>query len=149
MCFFRAPSKLTTKERVSNLIRSEYFSGIEGQSKSMKKRKKMKGNTEDFDTVWRGRYRSGKVLMSEHLRPDGYTGVLTQKWTFLPVTKHDGSADWFEHVPYAKALMQIVLCSHFWAVLWICRHKCLRCNYLNNVVYWTDGLMDMFWTKCY
>lgn len=45
------PKKLTTKERVSNLIRSEYFSGIVGQSKSKKKRIKKKDNTEDSDAA--------------------------------------------------------------------------------------------------
>lgn len=41
------PRKLTSKERVSNLMRSEYVSGIEGESKSKKKRKKKKGSTEE------------------------------------------------------------------------------------------------------
>ncbi|XP_056602570.1 probable ATP-dependent RNA helicase DDX31 [Triplophysa dalaica] len=45
------PTKLTTKERASNLIRSEFFSGVEGQSKSKKRRIKRKGNTEDSDAA--------------------------------------------------------------------------------------------------
>lgn len=49
--FRTPPTKLTTKERASNLIRSEYFSGIEGQSKSKKRRVKKKGNTEDSDAA--------------------------------------------------------------------------------------------------
>lgn len=44
--FFRPPKKLTAKERVSNLMRSEYLSGIDGESKSKKKRKK-KGQAEE------------------------------------------------------------------------------------------------------
>lgn len=39
--------KLTAKERVASLIRSEYTSGIEGESKSKKKRKKKKKNADD------------------------------------------------------------------------------------------------------
>lgn len=45
--FFRPPKKLTAKERVSNLMRSEYLSGIDGESKSKKKRKKKKGQEEE------------------------------------------------------------------------------------------------------
>ncbi len=44
--FFRPPKKLTAKERVSNLMRSEYLSGIDGESKN-KKRKKKKGQAEE------------------------------------------------------------------------------------------------------
>ncbi|XP_056113316.1 probable ATP-dependent RNA helicase DDX31 [Rhinichthys klamathensis goyatoka] len=47
----RPPKKLTSKERVSNLMRSEYLSGIEGESKSMKKRKKKKGQAEEEDSA--------------------------------------------------------------------------------------------------
>ncbi|XP_039515733.1 probable ATP-dependent RNA helicase DDX31 [Pimephales promelas] len=47
----RPPKKLTSKERVSNLMRSEYLSGIEGESKSMKKRKKKKGQAEDEESA--------------------------------------------------------------------------------------------------
>uniref|UniRef100_A0A8C1E3H4 ATP-dependent RNA helicase n=2 Tax=Cyprinus carpio TaxID=7962 RepID=A0A8C1E3H4_CYPCA len=43
----RPPKKLTAKERVSNLMRSEYLSGIDGESKSKKKRKKNKGQAEE------------------------------------------------------------------------------------------------------
>uniref|UniRef100_A0A8C1QTF3 ATP-dependent RNA helicase n=1 Tax=Cyprinus carpio TaxID=7962 RepID=A0A8C1QTF3_CYPCA len=43
----RPPKKLTAKERVSNLMRSEYLSGIDGESKSKKKRKKKKGQEEE------------------------------------------------------------------------------------------------------
>uniref|UniRef100_A0A8C2KGC0 ATP-dependent RNA helicase n=1 Tax=Cyprinus carpio TaxID=7962 RepID=A0A8C2KGC0_CYPCA len=43
----RPPKKLTAKERVSNLMRSEYLSGIDGESKSKKKRKKKKGQAEE------------------------------------------------------------------------------------------------------
>ncbi|XP_073696709.1 ATP-dependent DNA helicase DDX31 [Garra rufa] len=43
----RPPKKLTAKERVSNLMRSEYLSGIDGESKSKKKRKKKKGQDEE------------------------------------------------------------------------------------------------------
>uniref|UniRef100_A0A8C2KSB1 ATP-dependent RNA helicase n=1 Tax=Cyprinus carpio TaxID=7962 RepID=A0A8C2KSB1_CYPCA len=43
----RSPKKLTAKERVSNLMRSEYLSGIDGESKSKKKRKKNKGQAEE------------------------------------------------------------------------------------------------------
>ncbi|KAF4113318.1 probable ATP-dependent RNA helicase DDX31 [Onychostoma macrolepis] len=43
----RPPKKLTAKERVSNLMRSEYHSGIDGESKSKKKRKKKKGQAEE------------------------------------------------------------------------------------------------------
>lgn len=47
----RPPKKLTSKERVSNLMRSEYLSGIEGESKSMKKRKKKKGQAEEEESA--------------------------------------------------------------------------------------------------
>ncbi|KAI5613026.1 putative ATP-dependent RNA helicase DDX31 [Silurus asotus] len=40
-------AKLTARERVASLIRSEYTSGIQQESKSKKKRKKKKGSTED------------------------------------------------------------------------------------------------------
>ncbi|XP_016409663.1 probable ATP-dependent RNA helicase DDX31 isoform X2 [Sinocyclocheilus rhinocerous] len=43
----RPPKKLTAKDRVSNLMRSEYLSGIDGESKSKKKRKKKKGQAEE------------------------------------------------------------------------------------------------------
>ncbi|XP_058231086.1 probable ATP-dependent RNA helicase DDX31 [Hemibagrus wyckioides] len=43
----RPANKLTAKERVASLIRSEYTSGIDGESKSKKKRKKKKANAED------------------------------------------------------------------------------------------------------
>lgn len=49
--FFRPPKKLTAKQRVSNLMRSEYFSGIEGESKSKKKRKKKKGQAEEEEST--------------------------------------------------------------------------------------------------
>lgn len=49
--FFRPLKKLTAKERVSNLMRSEYFSGIEGESKSKKKRKKKKGQAEEEEST--------------------------------------------------------------------------------------------------
>ncbi|XP_060762713.1 probable ATP-dependent RNA helicase DDX31 [Neoarius graeffei] len=42
----RPTVKLTARQRVASLIRSEYISGIDGESKSKKKRKK-KANTED------------------------------------------------------------------------------------------------------
>lgn len=32
------------------------------------------------------------MLRSEHLRPDGFTRFLKQNMTFVPVTKHGGSA---------------------------------------------------------
>ncbi|XP_048043641.1 probable ATP-dependent RNA helicase DDX31 [Megalobrama amblycephala] len=47
----RPPKKLTAKQRVSNLMRSEYFSGIEGESKSKKKRKKKKGQAEEEEST--------------------------------------------------------------------------------------------------
>ncbi|KAK7173093.1 hypothetical protein R3I93_003042 [Phoxinus phoxinus] len=47
----RPPKKLTSKERVSNLMRSEYLSGIDGESKSMKKRKKKKGQAEEEESA--------------------------------------------------------------------------------------------------
>ncbi|XP_051959877.1 probable ATP-dependent RNA helicase DDX31 [Xyrauchen texanus] len=47
----RPPRKLTTKERVSNLMCSEYVSGIEGESKSKKKRKKKKAQTEKEEST--------------------------------------------------------------------------------------------------
>ncbi|XP_051532078.1 probable ATP-dependent RNA helicase DDX31 [Myxocyprinus asiaticus] len=47
----RPPRKLTTKERVSNLMCSEYVSGIEGESKSKKKRKKKRGQTEKEEST--------------------------------------------------------------------------------------------------
>ncbi|XP_060739220.1 probable ATP-dependent RNA helicase DDX31 [Tachysurus vachellii] len=40
-------NKLTARERVASLIRSEYTSGIDGESKSKKKRKKKKANADD------------------------------------------------------------------------------------------------------
>ncbi|KAF7687543.1 probable ATP-dependent RNA helicase DDX31 [Silurus meridionalis] len=43
----RPTAKLTARERVASLIRSEYTSGIQQESKSKKKRKKKKGSTED------------------------------------------------------------------------------------------------------
>ncbi|MCI4392812.1 hypothetical protein PGIGA_G00150280 [Pangasianodon gigas] len=43
----RPAIKLTARERVASLIRSEYTSGIDGESKSKKKRKKKKANAED------------------------------------------------------------------------------------------------------
>ncbi|XP_027018701.2 probable ATP-dependent RNA helicase DDX31 isoform X2 [Tachysurus fulvidraco] len=43
----RPTNKLTARERVASLIRSEYTSGIDGESKSKKKRKKKKANAED------------------------------------------------------------------------------------------------------
>lgn len=48
---FRPLKKLTSKERVASLIRSEFNSGISGESKSKKKRKKKKGNTEKTDVT--------------------------------------------------------------------------------------------------
>lgn len=41
------PKKLTAKQRVSNLMRSEYDSGMDGQSKAKKKRKNKKGQAEE------------------------------------------------------------------------------------------------------
>ncbi|KAK3538901.1 hypothetical protein QTP86_020173 [Hemibagrus guttatus] len=43
----RPTNKLTAKERVASLIRSEYTSGIDEESKSKKKRKKKTANAED------------------------------------------------------------------------------------------------------
>ncbi|XP_059404254.1 probable ATP-dependent RNA helicase DDX31 [Carassius carassius] len=51
----RPPKKLTAKERVSNLMRSEYLSGIDGESKSKKKRKKNKGQVEEEQSTGEGR----------------------------------------------------------------------------------------------
>lgn len=45
--FFSPPKKLTAKQRVSNLMRSEYDSGMDGQSKAKKKRKNKKGQAEE------------------------------------------------------------------------------------------------------
>ncbi|XP_053337694.1 probable ATP-dependent RNA helicase DDX31 [Clarias gariepinus] len=46
----RPTHKLTARERVASLIRSEYNSGIDGESKSKKKRKKRKASTDDEPT---------------------------------------------------------------------------------------------------
>ncbi|XP_066509739.1 ATP-dependent DNA helicase DDX31-like [Hoplias malabaricus] len=45
----RPLKKLTSRERVAGLIRSEFSSGIDEESKSKKKRKKNKGNTENTE----------------------------------------------------------------------------------------------------
>lgn len=47
----RPSKKITSKERVSNLMRSEYLSGIEGESKSKKKRRKKKGQAEEEESA--------------------------------------------------------------------------------------------------
>lgn len=41
------PKKLTANQRVSNLMRSEFDSGMDGQSKAKRKRKKKKGQAEE------------------------------------------------------------------------------------------------------
>ncbi|KAL7836783.1 hypothetical protein AOLI_G00280670 [Acnodon oligacanthus] len=45
----RPLKKLTSRERVASLLRSEYSSGLDGESKSKKKRKKKKTNTENTE----------------------------------------------------------------------------------------------------
>ncbi|KAL7839845.1 hypothetical protein SRHO_G00265030 [Serrasalmus rhombeus] len=45
----RPLKKLTSRERVASLIRSEYSSGLDGESKSQKKRKKKKTNMENTE----------------------------------------------------------------------------------------------------
>ncbi|XP_051539538.1 probable ATP-dependent RNA helicase DDX31 isoform X1 [Myxocyprinus asiaticus] len=114
----RPPRKLTMKEPGSNLMHSEYVSGIEGESKSKKMRKKkikkrnlLLHENEVIETI-RDAVFSQEVLRSEPSRLDGFSGlnsgVFTQSVTFLPVTTHYRSAALSEYLLNAKKSVQMV-----------------------------------------
>lgn len=154
--FFRPPKKLTSKERVSNLMRSEYLSGIEGESKSMKKRKKKKGQAEEEESAWSGRYRSEirdalsgwKVLRSDseaswQVDSHGGTHRCFYTVTFLPGTKHDWSAAVWKPAPLQKLASPYSV----WASMW---HKSKlsttikKCTCTNEAIKW---LHIKLWNK--
>lgn len=101
-------------------MRSEYLSGIEGESKSMKKRKKKKGQAEEEESAWGGRYRSEirdalsgrKVLRSEaswqvDILMVELAGVFTL-WHFYLEQSTTGQQQQSENLLHAEALMQMV-----------------------------------------